>query len=226
MVNSSTPKPGKSKRNLRGFGTIYRRGSIFWIAYWWRGKQHRESSGSAKEIDAQRLLKRRLQELGKGRFIDPKAEERVPMNDLFDAVVTDYKINGQRSLVTLEGRLFHLRAAFGLDRAVDVDEVRIERYKADRLASKHRGNQHVAPATVNRELAVIRRAFRLGAKHKRITRVPDIAMLAETAPREGFLEPNKFEAFDTASSGVSPGLRPPRLSRRVAQGGTARAAVE
>ncbi len=184
---TSTRKAGR----LRGFGTVYRRGRVYWIAYWWRGQQKRESSGSTKEVDAQRLLKRRLQELGKDRFIDPKAEERVCMNDLFDAVVTDYRNNERRSLATLEDRLIPLRAAFGLDRAVDVDEARIEKYKANRLAQKK------AAATVNRELAALRRAFYLSVKQKRISRsrAPDIEMLAEAAPREGFVEPNRFEVL-------------------------------
>src|SRR5207245_8926350 len=156
---------------LAGCGSIYERGRLLGIAYWWRGEQKRESSGSSKPVDAERLLKRRLQELGKGRFIDPKAEERVQMNDLFDAVVVDYKNNERRSLATLEDRLIPLRAAFGLDRAVDVDEARIETYKAHRLGEKKAG------ATVNRALAALRRAFRLGVKHKRITRAPEIEML-------------------------------------------------
>jgi integrase len=53
----------------------------------------------------------------------------------------------------------------------------------------------VAAATVNRELAALRRAFRLGVKHKRISRVPDIEMLEEAPPRERLLEPNQFEAL-------------------------------
>lgn len=180
---------------LRGLGSVYQRGRIWWIAYWWRGKKTRESCRSSKKSDAVRLLKRRIQDIGKGRFIDPRAEERVRMTDLLDAVVTDYKNNGRRSLATLEDRLIPLKAAFGLDRAIDADEARIEQYKADRLASTRRGGKPVAAATVNRELAALRRAFRLGVKHKRISRAPDIEMLEEAPPREGFLKPNQFEAL-------------------------------
>ena len=99
---------------LRGLGSVYQRGCVWWIAYWWRGEKIRESSRSAKKPDAVRLLKRRIQEIGKGRFINPRAEERVRMTDLFDIVVTDYKNNARRSLATLEDRLIPLKAAFGL----------------------------------------------------------------------------------------------------------------
>jgi len=194
-VKVGSGKPRRKSRSIRGLGSVYQRGRMWWIAYWSRGKQLRESSGSTKQADAERLLKRRIQDHGKGRVIDPKAEERLRTEDLFEAVVTDYKANGKRSLDTLEDRLVPLRAAFGLDRAIDVDEARIEKYKAERLVSKARGGKLVAPATVNRELAALRRAFRLGLKHRRISRAPDIEMLAEAAPREGFVEPNRFEGL-------------------------------
>jgi site-specific recombinase XerD len=101
--------------------------------------------------------------------------------------VTDYKNNDRRSLVTLQDRLIPLRAAFGLDRTLDVDEARIERYKEERRSARK------ANATINRELAALRRAFRLGVRQKRISRSPEIEMLGEAAPREGFVEPNQFE---------------------------------
>jgi integrase len=174
-------------------GYVYQRDRVWWIAYWWRGEKRRESSRSSKRKDAVALLKRRVQEIGKGRFIDPRAEEKLMMNDLFDDVVTDYKNNKRRSLATLEDRLIPLRAAFGMDRAVDVDETRIEKYKAERLATTRRGGKLVAAGTANRELAALRRAFRLGFKRRRLSRVPEIEMLAEAEPRESFVEPYQFE---------------------------------
>jgi hypothetical protein len=71
------------------------------------------------------------------------------MADLFHGIIADYQNNNCRSLATLEDRLIPLRAAFGLDRAVDVDEARIARYQADRLADGR------AAGTVNRELAAL-----------------------------------------------------------------------
>jgi len=195
VSNSRPSKMTKDGSPRRGFGSVFPRGRIYWIAYWWRGDKIRESSHSGRRVDAERLLKRRIQEIGKGRFIDPRAEERVRMEDLFAAVITDYTNNGRRSIETLKDRLIPLRAAFSLDRAIDVDEARIERYKASRLASKARGEKLIAPATINRELAALRRTFTLAVKQKRISRAPDIEMLAEHNVREGFVEPDAFEAL-------------------------------
>ena len=183
-----TSRPASVKPVLKGFGYLYKRGSFWWIRYSVRGKDFRESSKSERESDAMRLLKRRWKDVGKGRFIGP-SEERVMMDSLFDALVVDYKNNQRRSLGTLMGRLRHLRVAFGNLRAIDVMEDRIESYKVKRLADRtENGNKPIQPATVNRELAALRKAFSLAVRHKRISAAPAITMLVENNVRQGFLE--------------------------------------
>jgi len=182
-------------RRLKGFGYIYQRGPVWWIRYSVHGKDFRESSGSEKDTDAMRLLKSRWQEVGRGRFIGPSAD-RVMMDDLLDALEVNYTINGRRSLGTLKGRIWHLRAAFGNMRAMDVTEERIERYKLARLQEKtRRGKRLVKPATVNRELAALRKAFRLAVKQKRLGAAPSIELLAENNVRQGFVEAKDFETI-------------------------------
>lgn len=48
-------------------GSVYQRGGVWWVAYYHQGVQRRESSGSTKRPVAVALLKRRHEELGKGR---------------------------------------------------------------------------------------------------------------------------------------------------------------
>ena len=45
---------------MRGDGRIFRRGRIWWIAYYRNGSEYRESSGRADEESARRLLQKRL----------------------------------------------------------------------------------------------------------------------------------------------------------------------
>ncbi len=54
-------------------GSTYKRGNIHWIKYYRNGKSHRESSGSKKEADAKRLLKKREGEIagGAGSLVAP-----------------------------------------------------------------------------------------------------------------------------------------------------------
>jgi len=186
---------------MKGNGRIYQRGRIWWIEYWLRGRQYRESSRSTDERLAARLLKRRLREIGAAQlglkpFVGPQ-EERVLLSDLLDAVEADYQINGRRSLDTLKGRLRPLRAFFGDDRAQDLTGKRIEDYKAARLASKTARETPVSVATVNRELAALRRAYRLAIEQGRLSSGPMIKLLAEHNARQGFVEPGTFEAVVT-----------------------------
>ena len=150
------------------------------------GRLIRESAHSIKRSDAEALLKARLQEIGRG-IVNPTTENRVTMVDLFDALEADYKINGRRSADTLRFRLATLRDAFSDFKALEVNAARIARYVSVRLDDK------AAPATINRELAALRRAFRIGIEQERITRVPRIVMLKENNARQGFLEPADFD---------------------------------
>jgi integrase len=114
------------------------------------------------------------------------------VNDLLDALGRDYELNGWRSVDTLRGRLDPLRTAFGTTRAVDVTGEFIEEYKAHRLAAKTKRGSLVAPATLNRELAALKRAFKLGIEQERTSRAPTIKLLAEHNARQGFVDPGMF----------------------------------
>jgi integrase len=179
---------GIKAKGPRGFGRKYLRGDVVWIEYWHRGKQYREStgqSGRAGERAADKLLKKRWQDIGRGRFVGP-SEERVLLTELLDAVRVDYEINGRRSGWTLADRLEPLRLTFAGERAVDVTEERIARYTQARLTEGY------AASSVNRELAALRRAFRLAVRQKRISVAPTITVLAENNARQGFVEPATF----------------------------------
>jgi integrase len=122
-----------------------------------------------------------------------QGEDEQPGAALLDALLVDYQNNGRRSIGTLKWRLRPLRAAFSLDRAIDLTEVRIERYKSERLGTKRRGDKFVAPATINRELAALKRAFKLAVEQKRLSTMPVIKLLAENNVRQGFVEPPLFK---------------------------------
>src|SRR6516225_6964710 len=83
---------GQKKKPMRGMGRVFKRGSIYWIAYCYRGKEHRESSHSTSEVHALKLLKKRIGETAAGKLIGP-VEERVTFEDLADALLTDYAVN-------------------------------------------------------------------------------------------------------------------------------------
>jgi hypothetical protein len=129
----------------------------WWICYSHRGTKIRLSSNSTKRSDAVRLLKAKLAEMGSGRPVIPAAE-KTTFEDLAKILTDDYKANGRRSADKLEFRIAHLRAFFGMDRAIDITTDRVTAYTA------HRREEGAANATINRDLAAVRRAFRLAYK--------------------------------------------------------------
>jgi integrase len=101
-----------------------------------------------------------------------------------------YTNNGRKSLGDLKTtRLPRLDAVFGGTKAIDITSTSVERYKTLRLKEK------AAPATINRELASLKRMFRLGLRQGMVATMPYIAMLAERNVRKGFFELDQFQAI-------------------------------
>ena len=81
---------------MRGLGRIYKRGAVWWIAYYHRGKEHRESTESDRETVAKKLLKKRLGEIGMGKLVGP-VEERVTFEELSEDLLRDYQVNKRKA---------------------------------------------------------------------------------------------------------------------------------
>ena len=173
---------------MRGMGRIFRRGSIYWIAYHHRGIEHRESSNSESETQARKLLKKRIGEAASGHLLGAK-EERLTFDDLAEALQTDYEINGRRSARSIRLSINHLRSHFGFDRAVDITTDRIKKYAAQRQ------KEGAANASVNRELAALKRMFSLAVENGALTGKPYIPSLEEHNARQGFVDHGAFLAI-------------------------------
>ncbi len=103
-------------------GSIYRRkwkdkdgkireGEILWIKYYRNGKPIRESTGSSKDADAKRLLKKREGEISEGK-LPGIYFDRVRFDELAEDFLTDYRINNKKSLKRAEASVGHLYESF------------------------------------------------------------------------------------------------------------------
>jgi integrase len=179
---------------MKGMGRIFQRGDVWWIAYSHRGKEYRESTnatGTKGEALAGKLLKKRLGEIGRGRLIGPN-EERVTFEDMAKDLERDYAINGKRSTETLGYRLRHLRAGFAVLRAVDITTDRIRAYITARQEAGAKN------ASINRELAALKRMFTLAVQAGRLSTRPYIPMLEENNARQGFLDHASYLVLQSA----------------------------
>ena len=179
-------------------GSVYQRGSVWWFKYRDRVSDRviRESSGSTKTGVAKRLLKRREGASEEGRPIIPRAD-KVTVGELFDALEAEYRANGRRSLKRLRTSLAHLRPVFGARRATYLTSADVTAYVVARQteAADDGTVRAAAPATINRELAALKRAYRLALEAERLARMPYIPMLREANVRQGFFERPAFEAI-------------------------------
>lgn len=170
----------------------------WWIAYSVRGKLHRESSGSEKEADAWKLLKKRHGEIALHKPVGPDVQ-KTTFEDMAAIIVNDYKANGRRSLSRLEDAIAHLREYFGDRRAVEITGDMVTVYVT------HRQNQKAANSTINTELAVLSRMFTLGIRSNRLGSRPYIGKLAMNNTRKGFFE---WEQFSSVLKNLPVDLQP------------------
>lgn len=193
-------------RRAPGTGGVYRpsyraptgelrRARLYWISYTIAGARKREPARTLSRQDAERLLRSRLALADRG---EVPATARTTWDDLAAMIRADYKANDRRSVSRLGVSLNHLDRAFAGQRAESITSERITSYAALRREEGAR------PASINRELAALKRAFRLAHRSGRVAAIPYVAMLEERNTRTGFFERRDFERLRRA---LPPDLR-------------------
>jgi integrase len=151
---------------------------MFWICYTAGGKQRHESTGTHDRKLAKKILAIRLAEIAEGRWNLPASNP-----PRFKAWTTQFLLSIRHPSTKRRYNLSvnHLLSFFGEDsRLPDVASVRlIEEFKQLRLASS------VKPATVNRDLSVLRRMLTLATRQRLIARNPfsEVELLEERKAR-------------------------------------------
>jgi integrase len=183
-------------KRTRGLGFVYqptyvdkrtgkrKTAATWWVQYSVRGKRYRESSGSANRTDAVKLLKRRIGDAGEGRPVGHDVD-KTTFQDLVKILLDDYKANARQSTRRVKSATENLRRFFVDSRAIDITDDRLNAYIVFRQEEK------AANATINRELAALKRAFRLAGKKVGVP--PQFRMLRENNARKGFFEPEQFK---------------------------------
>ena len=168
-------------------GMIYQRGNVWWIKYYRNGRYYRESTKTTKKMVAQKLLERREGEIAQGKM-PSILFEKVTFEELAEDFLRDYRINQKRSLARAERSVNHLKRFFENYKATQVVTSRINEYVEMRI------EEEAANATINRELAALKRMLNMGAKQTPplVDRVPHIPMLRENNVRKGFFEHEDF----------------------------------
>ncbi len=178
------------QKTRRGSGRIYqpKGSSIWWIEVWINGVQHRETTREYDKQEALAFLERRRAEIAMGRFNG--STSKVTISELMEDVLAEARIKRLKSYVDIEGRWrLHLKPAFGHLKAAQLTRATLKEHVERRLAAGAK------PATVNRELEVLKRAYNLGAQSDppKVLRVPHFPRLKENNVRQGFLDIAGYE---------------------------------
>ena len=163
------------------------RGRTWWITYYVGGRPIPESSGSTDRAKAESLLKQRIGEIAAGRDVSP---DRAKINDLCTLVITDYTVRKLRDAAIVKWRYeANIKPAIGNLLAARFGASQVRAFVSARREAG------VSDPTINRELSIIRRGFRLGFEEDPpiVRRVPHILKLDEDNARQGFLTPAQYE---------------------------------
>jgi integrase len=192
----------ETEKRARGSGSIYQNGSsVWWVKFYVRGIARRESSHSTERKAAEKLLKRRLAEVETKTYI-PRTN--VKIDELIVDLLAEYRQQGRKSIKDVEWRWKrHLEPFFRKLPADDLNTDLVQRYCAKREEEQASG------ASINRELAILKRAFHLAMKRTppKVRACPVIPMYKESAPRTGFLEDAQYTPLAMECSRVGLWLR-------------------
>jgi integrase len=166
-----------------------RQSSIWWIAYYSNGRLIQEGSKTPDYGKAKDVLKKR-EGLAVDRPVKP-GMQTIKFNDLADSVIDDYISHDRHTTRDVKQRFAdHILPVFGKCKASEIDTASIRKYITNRR------KEGAEKATVNRELAAIKRAFNLGFQDERILHKPYIPMLDEKDNvRTGYFEEEQFAAL-------------------------------
>jgi len=180
----------------RGMGCVFPRGGkpdekgrlrtgSWWIRYYRNGKGYSESADTLVKAQAESLLKKRIGQIGIGEFIPP-SDRRITIGELVTDLIKWYRTerNKSRFADDTESRWnLHLKVYFADMRADQLGTDQMRRYRETRIAEK------ASQVTVNRELQVLRKAYKLAADATppKVRTIPRFAMAEEDNARKVFM---------------------------------------
>lgn len=142
---------------------------------------------------AERLLKLREGEIAQGK-LPGLYYDRVIFDEIAEGYLADYRINGKKTVRKAEPSTRYLMEEFEGVPVTRITTTGINNY------IQKRKEEGCANATINRELAALKRMFHLARQctPRKVGHIPHIPMLAENNIRKGFFEYTDFLALREA----------------------------
>jgi integrase len=200
---------------------VYKRGGVWWYEFVFGGQRVRESTHHTNKRVAEQIEAAHKTRLAKG---EVGIEERKPVPTLRDfspRFEQAIELQCAEKPLTVEFYKAKLKTLLDNDslassRLDTIDEAAIEKYTQARGRITSRRKKPLAPGSINRELATLRRLLRLAHEWKVIQRVPRVRLLRGERNREFTLNHSQEKAYlavcpaslcDVATLLVDTGLR-------------------
>jgi integrase len=173
---------------------VYKKGGSWYVDYRVGGRRIRERVGPSRKL-AETVLGKRQMEIAEGTFLNRKTVKETR----FDAFADDYLAYSRTNKRNFSRECYlmrKLRAVFGPRYLTEITSWDIERYKGHRKAG-------VSPATVNRDLTLLKHMFTKAIEWGRATANPvrGVKFLREANTRLRFLSEEEESRLLAACSG-------------------------
>ena len=169
--------------------SVYKRGRLYWYEFVWRVERIRQPTKQTNKRVAEQMEAAHKTALAKGE-VGIRDRARIPtLRQFEDRFVKAIETDCSDKPSTIEFYKAKLRYLLDYEplarcRLSSIDEALVDAFKQHRRNQTSRRGKRLSVASVNRELATLRRLLRLAQKWRVIDRVPKIKMLRGEHERE------------------------------------------
>jgi integrase len=150
---------------------VFKKQNVFWIDYYVNGQRKRERIGPDKRL-AETVLKKRKVAIAEGKFLEKKRPVTTTFDELADSYLKWIRPNEEMGIHARKRSwrshdlyaIGQLRAYFGGKRLTDITPALVGQYRDWRRSTISRRKRPVSAATVNRELASLKRMINVACK--------------------------------------------------------------
>jgi integrase len=136
---------------------IYRRGQVWWMSFTYKGKKYRESTETRDKKLAQRIYDKIKGEIAEGKWFERLPGEEKTFREMMEKYLNEYA-SKKVSAKSFQGYAKKPILYLGDYLLCEITPKIINEFKIKRVS------EGVKPATVNRELATMKKAFNLAVK--------------------------------------------------------------
>jgi len=168
---------------------VYRRGKIWYIdCYQSNGARIRKKVGNSKK-QAERVLEKVKTQVIEDKYFDIEKSKKIKLKDFAEKFISTYCKANKNSWKSDVVHLKQISSYLGDVYLNEITALKIEEFK------RHRLEQGIKPATVNRALACLKTMFNKALEWQFLTKNPisNIKLLKEDNKRLRFLEKEEIE---------------------------------